>query len=291
MKIAALLNLSPGQPQESFDNALFQTAVEEDLCAQKCRNKETLSREVRTLQQREIDETIRTPFVDEIGSGCHMHGSHHPPVQDIAPANSREEVHCVPTTGTGCRAASATPPYEPVAMTGNGAASKAEYEHIDGPGDLLSPPISVPRPPYQYGPLPTTFPPLPHAKALSVRRVQRNPSRVTIETTHLPTGERFVGACSFRERLLKGTRLQCDGLISGVVEIEDLIFTQGGFSFVRAVHHASRRTYTIGFAEDQVYLRTAPKELKCAEDAPRQEQRQATPRAVVHPPKKPRSCH
>ncbi|KAJ7203000.1 hypothetical protein C8J57DRAFT_1403291 [Mycena rebaudengoi] len=268
MKIAALLNLSPGQPQESFDNALFQTAVEEDLCAQKCRNKETLSREVRTLQQVscEIDETIRTPFVDEIGSGCHMHGSHHPPVQDIAPANSREEVHCVPTTGTGCRAASATPPYEPVAMTGNGAASKAEYEHIDGPGDLLSPPISVPRPPYQYGPLPTTFPPLPHAKALSVRRVQRNPS-----------------ACSFRERLLKGTRLQCDGLISGVVEIEDLIFTQ--------VHHASRRTYTIGFAEDQVYLRTAPKELKCAEDAPRQEQRQATPRAVVHPPKKPRSCH
>ncbi|KAJ7260676.1 hypothetical protein C8J57DRAFT_1514610 [Mycena rebaudengoi] len=54
--------------------------------------------------------------------------------------------------------------------------------------------------------------------------------------------------------LNKGTRVQCAGKVEAVVELEERMFDETGFAFVRAADHLSRRTYILAFVKDQVLL-------------------------------------
>jgi hypothetical protein len=83
---------------------------------------------------------------------------------------------------------------------------------------------------------------------------------------------RFTADPRFRQRLVKGSILQCMGAISGVVELEEWMFSDEEYVFVRAADHAARCTYTLGFAKDQVHLPTKMEELKRMEYAYQQKQ-------------------
>lgn len=52
-----------------------------------------------------------------------------------------------------------------------------------------------------------------------------------------------------------------------MVQIEELMFREEGFAFVRAADHLVCRTYILGFAEDQVALPDKEQELKTMVEA------------------------
>ncbi|KAJ7284796.1 hypothetical protein C8J57DRAFT_1497689 [Mycena rebaudengoi] len=243
--------LRPPFDNSSFDSAVIPDPEEEEYQGKLDRYHRAYLGEHHEL--RRILNIILRPLLGQVSD----HKEHLSSIEMQVPNNSRDEPPLY-------KALSGSAVPSALSVKNNSFALdvyKPGYAHMDAPIDPSITQLAKQDRQHQYGPPQLVY---------STPFIQLPPNHlrsVDFTVSRLPSGYYYTADLRFRDILCKGSRVLCAGKVHGMVQIEELMFQEEGFAFVRAADHLVCRTYILGFAEDQVALPDKEQELKTMVEA------------------------